>query len=112
MMGHSFVRASSYLVTRLRELVTRTTNRHIGKRSVIDDSRSVSQIHGLGIWGPRQVAVDLAGDVTLEHTDGFALGATVFDSALHLGLGLRIGSEPRDHDVPERVGCPGGPRRG
>jgi hypothetical protein len=43
-------RASSYQVTRLRESVTRTMDRHIGYRSVPeDDRRSESQIHGPGI---------------------------------------------------------------
>jgi hypothetical protein len=46
----------------------------------------------------RQVAVDLAGDVALEHADDFALGATVFDPALHVGLGLRIRCQPGHHD--------------
>ena len=50
MMGHSLEGASSCQVTRLRESVTRTTDRHIGIRSVPqDDKRSESQVHGPGI---------------------------------------------------------------
>ena len=50
----------------------------------------------------RQVGVNLAGDVALEHADGLALGATVFDPAFHVGLGSRIRCQPGDHDVPQR----------
>jgi hypothetical protein len=55
-----------------------------------------------GDLGARQVAVDLAGDIALEHADGFALGATVFDPTFHVGPSPRIRGEPGDHDVPQR----------
>jgi hypothetical protein len=50
----------------------------------------------------RQRAVDLAGDIALEHADGLALGATVFDPALHVVLRSRVRSQACDDDVPER----------
>ena len=40
----------------------------------------------------------------LEHADGLALGATVLDAALHVGLGPRVRGQSRDHDVPEGPG--------
>ena len=47
------------------------------------------------------MAVDLAGDVALEDADDLALGATLFHSALHVGLGLGIRRQPGDHDGPQ-----------
>ena len=43
-----------------------------------------------GDLAARQIAVDLAGDVALEHADDLTLGAAIFDPTLHVGLRLRI----------------------
>jgi len=51
---------------------------------------------------PREAVIDLAGDVTLEDSDDFGFGATLLQSALHIGLGARIRAQAGDHHPPER----------
>ena len=52
--------------------------------------------------GARQRAVNLACDVALEHTDGFTLGASVFDPALHVSPGSWIGGNDGGRSAANR----------
>jgi hypothetical protein len=49
--------------------------------------------------GARQVVVNLAGDVTLEHSHDLELGAAFFGATLHVGPSRRV-ADHADHDDP------------
>ena len=51
--------------------------------------------------GRAQVAVDLAGDVTLQAADDLCLGFAFFGAALGVGAGGRVRAQPGEHDPPQ-----------
>ena len=50
----------------------------------------------------RDVGVDLAGDVALEHPDDLFLGAAFFAAPFDVDEGAGVGAHAGDHDVPQR----------
>ncbi len=53
--------------------------------------------------GQAQLAVDLAGDVTLEAADGLCLGLAFGGTALGVGAGGRVGAQAGEYDPPQGV---------
>ncbi len=45
----------------------------------------------------------LAYDVALEHSDDLGLGATLLQSALHVGLSTGLRAQAGDHRAPQRT---------
>jgi hypothetical protein len=95
-MGHS-VRASSYKAKGSQPLTRKLSSQLRAGRSLSGQpSRDVSRFSGQArsceALAARQLVVDLAGDVALEDADDLGLGAALFEPALHVGLGGRMGS--------------------
>ena len=51
--------------------------------------------------GRAQLAVDLAGDVTLEAADDLRLGLSFGGAALGVGAGGRVRAQAGEHDPPQ-----------
>src|SRR5512140_1510211 len=97
-------RASSYEVTSSRSGEAgdgrRIVRRPAGSRQPIIGSGRPRSFRALA-GGRAEVAVDLAGDVTLQAADDLRLGLPFGGAALGVGAGGRVRAQPGEHDPPQ-----------
>ena len=59
---------------------------------------SIFQLVGWAVAG--RGGVDLAGDVSFQHSDDFGFGASLRQSSLQVAAGTVVAAEASDHDAP------------
>ena len=85
---------------REREGVSHRPRRSNGPQTVHPRTMLLGAVKGeLAAW---ELVVDLAGDVALEASHGFFLGAAFVEAAGEVGAGSLVAEHSRDDDVPER----------